>query len=69
VPRVSISAASDMSTVDTPEDIAGSTYVETDRQWVDWMEQCVAKGRLYVITLDGATNLYPQADRTNADDE
>ncbi|HEY1788545.1 MAG TPA: hypothetical protein VGJ73_10335 [Verrucomicrobiae bacterium] len=28
----------DRDTVDTPEDIAGSNYLETQRQWVDWMK-------------------------------
>lgn len=56
-------------TVDTGEDIGGSTYLETHRQWVDWMEQCIAKGKLYVVTSNEAVKLYPKADRTKADNE
>ena len=56
-------------TVEMPEDIAGSTYLETDRQWVDWMEQCVQKGRPRLVTLNEATNLFPNPDRKQADNE
>jgi hypothetical protein len=56
-------------TVDTAEDIGGSTYLETHRQWVDWMEQCISKGKLYVVTLNEATNLFPNTDRAKADNE
>lgn len=56
-------------TVDTGEDIGGSTYLETHRQWVDWMEQCIAKGKLYVVTTNEAVKLYPEADRAKADNE
>jgi hypothetical protein len=59
----------DRDTVDTPEDIAGSTYLVTHRDWVDSMEQCISKGKLYVITLDEATNLFPNTDRAKADNE
>jgi len=56
-------------TVDTLKDGYGSTYLETHRQWVDWMEQCISKGKPYVITLDEATNLFPNTDRVQADNE
>ena len=56
-------------TVDTPQDGYGSTYLVTHRQWVDWMEQCISKGKLYVVTLDAATNAFPNTDRAKADDE
>lgn len=56
-------------TVDTGEDIGGSTYLETHRQWVDWMEQCISKGKQYVVTLDAATNAFPNTDRAKADNE
>ena len=58
----------DRDTVDTPEDIDGSTYVITHHQWVDWMEQCISEGKLYVISLDEATNLFPNKDRPKADE-
>lgn len=56
-------------TVDTPEDIGGSTYLETHRQWVDWMEQCINHGKPCVITLNEATNSFPNVDRSQADNE
>jgi hypothetical protein len=59
----------DRDTVDTPEDIAGSTYLATHRQWVTWMEQCISKGGLYVITLDEASSLFPNTDRPKAENE
>lgn len=59
----------DRDTVDTPEDIAGSTYLVTHREWVNSSEQCISKGRLYAITLDEATNLFPNTDRAKADNE
>ncbi len=55
-------------TVDTPDDIDGSTYLETHRQWVDWMEECVYEGKIYVVTLREATNAFPNI-RTTPDDE
>jgi|SRR6185437_793477 len=59
----------DRDTVDTPEDIAGSTYLETHRQWVAQMERCISIGTLYVIRLDEATNRFPNTDRSKADNE
>jgi hypothetical protein len=56
-------------TVDTPEDLDGSTYLVTHRQWVDWMEQCIYKGKLHVVTLNEATNFFPNAPRPKADEE
>jgi hypothetical protein len=50
----------DRDTVDTDDDKAGSTYLETHRTWVDWMEGCLSQGREYVITLDEARRLSPK---------
>ena len=50
----------DRDTVDTPEAIGGSNYLETHRTWVDWMEQCLSRGREYVIPLEEARRLYPK---------
>jgi len=47
----------DRDTVDTSEDIAGSTYLETHRTWIDWMEGCLSLGREYVILLEDARRL------------
>jgi hypothetical protein len=49
----------DQDTVDTGDDIGGSTYRVTHRQWLDWMEPCLAKGKEYVITLEAARKLFP----------
>ena len=48
--------------------INGSTYLETHRQRVDWMEECIYEGREYVVTLNQATNAFPNI-RTNPDDD
>lgn len=50
----------DRDTVDMEDDIAGSNYLVTHRLWVDWMEQCLSRGREYVIRLDEARRLYPK---------
>ena len=50
----------DVDTVDTQDEIAGSNYLETHRTWVEWMEQCLSRGREYVIRLDEARRLYPK---------
>jgi hypothetical protein len=50
----------DRDTVDTEDDIAGSNYLITHRLWVDWMEQCLSRGREYVIRLDEARRLCPK---------
>jgi len=50
----------DRDTVDMEQDIAGSNYLETHRQWVDWMEQCISRGRLYQVTMEDAKKLYPR---------
>src|SRR6185312_13320535 len=46
-------------TVDTPEDMEGSNYLVTDREWVDWMEGCISHGTEYVIPLEEARRLFP----------
>jgi hypothetical protein len=50
----------DKDTVDTQEEIGGSNYLVTHRVWVDWMEQCLSRGREYVITLEEARRLSPK---------
>jgi hypothetical protein len=50
----------DRDTVDTEEDIGGSSYLITHRVWVDWMEGCRSRGREYVIPLEEARGLYPK---------
>jgi hypothetical protein len=50
----------DEDTVDTPDEIAGSNYVETHRTWVEWMEQCLSRGRAYVISLKEARKKSPK---------
>jgi hypothetical protein len=50
----------DRDTVDTPEEIDGSTYLVTLPDWVDWMEGCLSHGYEYVITLDEARRLSPK---------
>ena len=50
----------DRDTVDTKDDIGGSTYLVTHRLWVDWMGQCLSRGREYVITLEEARQRSPK---------
>ena len=61
----------DHDTVDTPEDTHGSTYLETHRTWVTWMEECISRGQLYTVSLDEAHRWYPVAKKwqTNQNDE
>ncbi len=55
-------------TVDTQDEIAGSNYLVTHRQWVDWMEECIYEGKMYVVTLNQSTNAFPNI-RTNPDND
>ena len=50
----------DRDTVDTQDDIEGSNYLITHRLWVGWMEQCLSRGREYVITLEEARRRSPK---------
>jgi hypothetical protein len=48
----------DRDTVDSPADIAGSTYLVTHRMWMDWMDECVSKGRPYSVVLSDAHQMF-----------
>jgi hypothetical protein len=50
----------DRDTVDTLEDVGGSNYLVPHRTWVDWMEQCLSRGREFIIPLGDARRLYPK---------
>ena len=50
----------DRDTVDTEEDIDGSTYLATHRQWVNWMEQCISKGKPYCVLMTNARKVFPK---------
>jgi hypothetical protein len=52
----------DKNTVDTGQEVSSSPGLETHRQWLDWMEPCLAKGKEYVITLAAARKLFPPCD-------
>lgn len=49
----------DRDTVDTPEEIGSSTYLETHRYWVDWMEDCIRKGKPYCVLKSEALRVAP----------
>jgi hypothetical protein len=49
----------DRDTVDTLEDVGGSNYLVTHRTWVDWMEQCLSRGRECVVLFEEARRFYP----------
>jgi hypothetical protein len=61
----------DRDTVDTPEDSHGSTYLETHRTWVTWMEECISRGKLYTVSQEDAQRNYPAVKRlvTNPDEQ
>ena len=49
----------DRDTVDTPDEIAGSTYLVTHREWVTSMEDCISRGKPYCILRKDAARLFP----------
>lgn len=49
----------DRDTVDTSDEIGGSNYLETHRQWVESMERCVFKGREFRILATDAQRVFP----------
>lgn len=55
----------DRDTVDTPEEIGGSTYLETHRYWVDWMEDCIRKGKSYCVLKTDALRVFPPETSAN----
>jgi hypothetical protein len=46
-------------TVGTPDEINGSDYLITAQQWHDWVNQCVSKGKLYVVLTADAQRIFP----------
>jgi hypothetical protein len=54
----------DRDTVDTPEEVAGSNYLETHRQWADSVARCIATGKHYCVREADARRLFP-SQRTN----
>jgi len=50
----------DRDTIDTPADIGGSSYLETHHQWVNWMEQCIQKGKAYCVLRKDAQRVFPK---------
>lgn len=55
----------DRDTVDTQEEVGTSDYLETHRTWVDWMEQCIRKGKPYCVLATDARRMFPAAGTTN----
>jgi len=49
----------DRDTVDTQEEADTSSYAETHRTWVDWMERCITKGKPYCILKANALHVFP----------
>jgi len=48
----------DRDTVDTPDEIGGSNYLETHREWVDSVERCITKGKEFTFTKANAEHLF-----------
>lgn len=55
----------DRDTVDTQEEIGTSSYLETHRTWVEWMEGCIRKGKPYCVLATDARRMFPVESSTN----
>ena len=51
----------DRDTVDSPTDITGSAYLVTHRMWMDWMDECVSRGRPYSVLRGDARQMFAEA--------
>lgn len=49
----------DRDTVDTPDEIGTSNYLETHKQWTIWVEQCISNGKLYCVMRTDAQRSFP----------
>jgi hypothetical protein len=54
-------------TVKTSEEINGSDYLITDANWHDWVNQCISKGKQYVVLRDDARRRFPGVEIWNDD--
>jgi hypothetical protein len=55
----------DRDTVDTQEEVGTSDYLETHRTWVEWMEQCIRKGKPYCVLATDARRVFPAESGTS----
>ncbi len=49
----------DRDTVDTRDDIGGSSYLVTHRQWAESVERCISRGKEFSILKTDARRLFP----------
>lgn len=49
----------DRDTVDTQEEADTSSYMETHRTWVEWMERCITRGKPYFVLKSEALRVAP----------
>lgn len=49
----------DRDTVDTQEEADTSSYTETHRTWVEWMERCITRGKPYFVLKSEALRVAP----------
>jgi hypothetical protein len=49
----------DRDTVDTQEEIGGSDYLETHREWLEDIERCISRGKEFSILKADAQRSFP----------
>ena len=49
----------DRDTVDTQEEIGGSDYLETHRDWAESVERCISNGKEFSVSKTDARHLFP----------
>jgi hypothetical protein len=49
----------DRDTVDTQEEIGGSDYLETHRDWAESVQRCISKGKRFSILKADAQRFFP----------
>ena len=49
----------DRDTADTQDEIGGSDYLETHRQWADSVTRCISHGKEFCVLRSDAQHLFP----------
>jgi hypothetical protein len=49
----------DRDTVDTQEEIGGSDYLETHREWIEDVERCIYRGKEFSVSKSEAQERFP----------
>lgn len=56
----------DRDTVDTQEEADTSSYMETHRTWLDWMERCITTGKPYLVLKSEVLRVAPSGNPPDA---